>query len=79
MAVTAYFDILSQDLERAVVKAYFITFQHTYQLRWSRDSMLAFSTQVCGFKPGRSRCIFRAKKSSARLLQRGSKAVGPMS
>ena len=24
--------------------------------------MLAFSTQVCGFKPGRSRRIFRAKK-----------------
>ena len=37
------------------------------QLRWSRGSVLAFSTQVCGFKPGRSRRIFRAKKSSARL------------
>jgi len=30
----------------------------------SRGSVLAFSTQVCGFKPGRSRRIFRAKKSS---------------
>jgi len=33
-----------------------------FMLRWSRGSVLAFSTQVCGFKPGRSRRIFRAKK-----------------
>ena len=32
------------------------------RLRWSRGSVLAFSTQVCGFKPGWSRRIFRAKK-----------------
>ena len=32
------------------------------RLRWSRGSVLAFSTQVCGFKPGRNRKIFRAKK-----------------
>ena len=32
---------------------------------WSRGRVLAFSTQVRGFKPGRSRRIFRAKKSSA--------------
>ena len=38
-----------------------------YRLRWSRGSVLAFSTQVRGFKPGRSRRIFRVKKSSARL------------
>ena len=31
-------------------------------VRWSRGSMLTFSTQICGFKPGRSRRIFRAKK-----------------
>ena len=37
------------------------------RLRWSRGSVLAFSTQVRRFKPGRSRRIFRAKKSSARL------------
>jgi hypothetical protein len=37
------------------------------RLRWSRSSVLAFGTQVCGFAPGRSRRIFRAKKSSARL------------
>ena len=33
-----------------------------YRLRWSRGSVLAFSTQVRGFKPGRSRRIFKAKK-----------------
>jgi len=31
------------------------------RLRWSRGSVLAFSTQVCGFRPGRSCRIFRAK------------------
>jgi len=42
--------------------------------------VLAFGTQVRGFKPGRSRRIFRGKKSSARLpsegLRGGSSAVG---
>ena len=33
-----------------------------YRLRWCRGRVLAFSTQVRGFKPGRSRRIFRAKK-----------------
>ena len=42
-----------------------------HRLRWSRGSVLAFSTQVCGFKPGRSRRIFRAKKSSACLPSEG--------
>jgi len=37
----------------------------------SRGSVLAFSTQVCGFKPGRSLRIFRAKKFSARLPSEG--------
>ena len=32
------------------------------RLRWSRGSMLAFSTQVRGFKHGRSRRIFKGKK-----------------
>jgi hypothetical protein len=32
---------------------------HSYKrLRWSRGSVLVFSTQVRGFKPGRSRRIF---------------------
>ena len=32
------------------------------RLRWSRASVLAFGTQVRGFKPGRSRRIFMAEK-----------------
>ena len=32
------------------------------QLRWSRGSMLAFSTQVRGFKSGQSRRIFKGEK-----------------
>ena len=32
------------------------------RLRWSRGSVLAFSTQVRGFKPGRSRRIFKGEK-----------------
>jgi hypothetical protein len=35
---------------------------YTERLRWSRGSVLAFGTQVRGFKPGRSRRIFRTKK-----------------
>ena len=38
-------------------------------------SMLASGTQDRGFDPGRSRRIFRAKKSTACLPWRGSKAV----
>jgi hypothetical protein len=34
-------------------------------------SMLASGTQVCGFKPGRSRRIFLAKNSSACLPSEG--------
>jgi len=37
-------------------------------------SVLTSGTQVRGFKPGRSRRIFRAKK-----ILSGSKAVAPMS
>ena len=33
-----------------------------HRLRWSRGSVLAFSTHVRGFKPGRSLRIFRVKK-----------------
>ena len=32
------------------------------RLLWSRGSVLAFSTQVRGFKPGRSRRIFKGEK-----------------
>ena len=31
-------------------------------LRWSRGSVLAFGTQVRGFKPGQSRRIFKGEK-----------------
>ena len=37
-------------------------------------SVLAFCTQVRGFKPGRSRRIFRAKKSLARLPSDGKQS-----
>ena len=33
-----------------------------YLIRWSRGSVLAFSTQVRGFKPGRSRRVFKGEK-----------------
>jgi len=33
-----------------------------YRLRWSRGSVLAFGTHVRGFKPGRSRRIFKGEK-----------------
>jgi hypothetical protein len=33
-----------------------------WRLRWSRGCVLAFSTQVRGFKPGRSRRIFQGEK-----------------
>ena len=32
------------------------------RLRWTRGSVLAFGTQVRGFKPGRSRLIFQGQK-----------------
>ena len=40
----------------------FCIFYIRHQLRWSRGSVLAFGTQVCGFKPGRSRRIFKGEK-----------------
>jgi len=41
-----------------------ILFTITYdqRLRWSRGSVLAFSTRLRGFKPGRSRRIFKGEK-----------------
>ena len=35
---------------------------HGKRLRWSRGSVLAFDTQVHGFKPGRSSRIFQGEK-----------------
>ena len=43
-------------------------------------SALAFGTQVCGFKPGRSHRIFQGEKILKHaFLRKGSKTVGPMS
>ena len=42
-------------------------------------SMLASGTQDHGFKPGQSRRIFGRKNPQCTFLQRGSKAVCPMS
>ena len=61
---------------------------HTYKetmldnarLRWSTDGLLAFGTQVRGFKPHRSRRIFQSEKNPQHaFLRRESKAVCPMS
>ena len=35
---------------------------HLKRLRWPRGSVLALSTQVRGFKPGRNRRIFKGEK-----------------
>jgi len=35
---------------------------YIYQLRWSRGSVLAFGTQVCGFRPSWSCRIFKGEK-----------------
>jgi hypothetical protein len=45
------------------------------RLRWSRGSVLAFGTQVRGFKPG----FFGRKNPQHAFLRRGSKADCPMS
>jgi hypothetical protein len=50
------------------------------RLWWSRGSVLFLSTQVRGFKPGRSRQDFSGRKNPQRpFLQRGNKAIGPLS
>jgi hypothetical protein len=41
---------------------FLLLIKYDERLRWSRGSVLAFGTQVRGFKPGRSRRIFLAKK-----------------
>ena len=52
-------------------KIFGIEFYIYTRFRWSRGSVQAFSTQVRGFKPGRSGRIFRAKKPLARLPSEG--------
>jgi hypothetical protein len=59
-------------LEDDAPAAMFFIFVHVLKgVWWSRGSVLAFGTQVGGFKPGRSRRILRAKKSSAHLPSEG--------
>ena len=41
---------------------FFYFIYHNTVIWWSRGSVLAFGTQVRGFKPGRSRRIFRGEK-----------------
>jgi hypothetical protein len=45
-----------------------------YKSSFGGLEVLAFGTQLREFKPGRSRRIFQAEKSSARLLRKGSKS-----
>ena len=49
-------------LLKILFQKYFGFYAVSERRRWSRGSVLAFGTQVRGFKPGRSRRIFRAKK-----------------
>ena len=44
------------------LQSYYVWLSTTERLRWSRGSVLAFSTQVRGFKPGRSHRIFKGEK-----------------
>ena len=51
-----------------------------YRLRWSMGSVLAFNTQVRGFKNRPNPSDFLGRKNPQHaFLRRGSKAVGPMS
>ena len=53
---------------------------HCKWLRWSTGSVLPLCTRVRGFKPGRSHQDFSGQNNPQHaFLQRGSKAVSPMS
>ena len=77
LAITIYsgtctkYNLITVHYSDQFVYTIFISLYPNQRLRWSRGSVLAFSTQVRGFKPGRSRRIFRVKKSSARLPSEG--------
>ena len=50
---------------------------YTFELlRWSRGSVLAFGTQVRGFKPGRSRRIFKAEAVGILRVNKNPQHVG---
>ena len=58
---------------------YLLTYLLTQRHLWSRGSVLAFGTQVRGFKPGRSRRIIQGEENLQHAsLRKGSKAVCPM-
>jgi hypothetical protein len=79
------FEIFWEQFAKAIIIIIIIIIFHKKQmsfqrLGWSRGRVLAFRTQVSGFKTGRSRRIFQGEKNPQHtFLQRGSKAVGPMS
>ena len=80
LVLTNYFLVCVMRATRLTGRTFLEFVHRNIWLRWSMGSVLAFSTQDCGFKPGRSRRIFRAKKNPQHVfLRRGSKAVGPMS
>ena len=54
--------LVAKCIEDAFLLFFFISDYFQKRLRWSRGSVLAFSTQARGFKPGRSLRIFGAKK-----------------
>ena len=74
--VNSWSSLLSRSSYIYILSIYSRNFQdimeYEKRLRWSRGSVLAFSTQVSGFKHGRSLRIFRGeKKSSAHLSSEG--------
>ena len=55
------FENISSCFNTCIFKFY-TPYNSWYRLRWSRGSVPAFGTQVRGFKPGRSRRIFKGEK-----------------
>jgi hypothetical protein len=54
--------VIPEELNLLQELRYNIIYIYIYRLRWSRGSVLAFSTQVRGFKPGQSLRIFGGEK-----------------
>ena len=52
-----------ESIYKELVRICTVFFFRTLGLRWSRGSVLAFGTQVRGFKPSRSGRIFRGEKT----------------
>ena len=60
--VIAYFKAPYKLLIKKQLYIYIPLYISLMRLRWSRGSVLAFSTQVRGFKPSRSLRIFKGEK-----------------